>query len=124
MLRELALRIALLTPEDRHWLLEQLPIADQKRVADLVDEAIEMGLTKNPSVISDFSSRRAQHFDGAFIEQAELSQLSLFWQNLIEAHQRNESQKKNLPHALMKSVISHARHSLHNDGAYEEKVYG
>ena len=126
MLRGLALRIALLTTEDRHWLLDELSSADRTRVTQLIDEAIEMGLTQNPSILASFSSAKiAEHSENTWIEQAELSQLPLFWQNLIDVYQNNESQKKNLPYALMKSVTTHARESLFDsDGMRGDKVYG
>jgi hypothetical protein len=114
MLRKLALRLAFLSAEDRDWLLSQLPDAGKKRITSLIDEANEMGLTKDPLILSGVSQPQINPVENkSQLSTDELGDLPLFWQHLVQAHQSDTS-GKNLPESLMLSVIAHARNSLAN----------
>lgn len=112
MLRKLALRMAFLSVEDRDWLLSQLSLSDRQRISALISEANEMGLTKDPIVLSNLSQQKIkkEESQGRILKE-ELSVLPLFWQHLIESHQ-TDATMKSLPESLMLSVILHARNSL------------
>ncbi len=112
MLRKLALRLAFLSAEDRDWLLNQLSDAGKKRITSLIDEAEEMGLTKDPLILSSLSQPRISEVENKNqLSKEELGSLPLFWQHLVQAHQSDVSGKC-LPESLMLSVIAHARNSL------------
>lgn len=112
MLRKLALRLAFLAAEDRDWLLNQLPVADRQRISILIDEANEMGLTRDPMVLSNLSQHSVKREENHNrLSKDELTSLPLFWQHLIQSYQ-TEATAKNLPESLMLSVIGHAKNSL------------
>lgn len=114
MLRKLALRLAFLSMEDRDWLLSHLSNADKKRITSLIDEANEMGLTKDPLILSSLAQPKISQVDNkSRILKEELAELPLFWQHLVQAHQ-SDTPNKSLPESLMLSVIGHAKNSLAN----------
>ncbi len=112
MLRKLALRMAFLSMEDRDWLLNQLSLSDRQRINALISEATEMGLTKDPIVLSRLSEKKIKKEENeSRVLKEELSLLPLFWQHLIESYQ-TDATMKSLPESLMLSVILHAKNSL------------
>ncbi len=112
MLRKLALRLAFLSAEDRDWLLSQLSLADRQRISTLIDEANEMGLTRDPIVLSNLSQPKVKREENNHrLSKDELTSLPLFWLHLIQSHQADAT-AKNLPESLMLSVIGHAKNSL------------
>lgn len=112
MLRKLALRLAFLSIEDRDWLLSQLSNADKIRITSLIDEANEMGLTKDPLILSHLSQPKINPIENKTrMLKDELAELPLFWQHLVQVHQSTTS-NKSLPESLMLSVIGHAKNSL------------
>lgn len=114
MLRKLALRLAFLSVEDRDWLLNQLSDAGKRRITSLIDEANEMGLTKDPLILFRLSQSRISQVENRNqLSKEELGDLPLFWQNLVQANQSGTS-GKSLPESLMLSVFTHARNSLAN----------
>lgn len=114
MLRSLALRLAFLSAEDRDWLLNQLSDAGKKRITSLMDEANEMGLTKDPLILSSLSQPRINKVVNEHqLSKEELGDLPLFWQHLVQAYQADTT-GKSLPASLMLSVVAHARNSLAN----------
>ncbi len=122
MLRKLALRLAFLSVEDRDWLLGQLSLADRQRISTLIDEANEMGLTRDPIVLSNLSQPKVKREENNNrLSKDELTALPLFWQHLIQLYQTDTS-TNNLPESLMLSVIGHAKNSLAS--RTEDKQYG
>jgi len=112
MLRKLALRLAFLSVEDRDWLLGQLSLADRQRISVLIDDANEMGLTRDPIVLSNLSQPKVKREENNNrLSKDELAALPLFWQHLIQSYQ-TDTTTKTLPESLMLCVIGHVKNSL------------
>lgn len=52
-LRRITLRLAVLSRQDRQWILEQLDHNERNQVLALLDEINQLGLLTNPGVVSD-----------------------------------------------------------------------
>lgn len=51
-LRPLAIRLACIHAEDRNWIMQQLDDAQRRQMALLLEEIAELGLARDPSVLS------------------------------------------------------------------------
>lgn len=120
MLRKIAVRIALLSSEDRTWLMRHLSSSDTKKLRALIDEAIEMGLTSDRSVLDNILDDKKVEplLDDQPFSVTELMQLPLFWQELIETYQKSDLNESRLPTELMASIKNNARQLLSNNSNF------
>lgn len=60
-LRQIALRLAVLTDADRLWLLDQLDQASRQALEPLIAEVIAMNMHRDPSVLATLSEMEPDH---------------------------------------------------------------